>query len=152
MTFADVLDAELGMCTEVPPSRGRWSNRPITPPLFIFGSSCFDVRPAAYAPVEEPLVSRTQPVPPQLTRPPLTPLEQKALAALNDLGAGLGEGVSSADLRRAFRRLAHRYHPDRHPGSLRAEQDRLSRLFAEMTEHYRLLAAALETRATSTRH
>jgi len=123
-----------------------------TPPLFIFGNLGFDVCASAYAPVDEPPVSRTRPVPPQLTRPALTALERRALAALNDLGAGLDDGVSSADLRRAFRRLAHRYHPDRHPGSSRAEQERLSRLFAETTEHYRLLAAALETRATPTRH
>jgi hypothetical protein len=152
VTFADVLDAELGMCAEVPASRGAWSNRVITPPLFIFGHTGVDLRPAAYAPVEEPPVLRARPVPPQPTRSPLTPLEQQALAALNDLGAGLDDGVSSAGLRCAFRRLAHRYHPDRHPGSSRVEQERLSRLFVETTEHYRLLAAALETRATPTRH
>jgi len=63
--------------------------------------------------------------------------------ALNALGADLGEYLSVNTLRRAFRRLARRYHPDRHPGSGAAELHRLACLFAEATEHYRVLAAAL---------
>ena len=43
-------------------------------------------------------------------------------------------------LRRAYRKLARRYHPDRHPASSLAERERLARLFAEATEHYRLAA------------
>ena len=74
----------------------------------------------------------------------LTLLERRALAALNRLGAGLDEALSSDTLRRAFRRLAHRYHPDRHPGSSPAESARLARLFAEATAHYRVLAAAVD--------
>ena len=110
------------------------------------------MRPVSYAPFDEPPAPAVEPPVSQTlpALPPLTPREQMALAALNDLGAGLDDRVSSEDVRRAFRRLAHRYHPDRHPGSSRAEQERLSRLFAEMTDHYRLLAAALDT--TATRH
>jgi curved DNA-binding protein CbpA len=65
--------------------------------------------------------------------------------ALNALGAGLGEDLSATTLRRAFRRLARRYHPDRHPESSPAELEHLARLFAEATDHYRVLAAALVT-------
>jgi len=161
-TFADVLEATLGAHAEVPPSRAQWSNRPITPPLFVFGdtghtgqrhvhpvsydSALFDAPshgPTSYAATEEPPAWRVQPAPIVLA-----PHEQEALAALNVLGAGLDEGLSPTDLRRAFRRLAHRYHPDRHPGSSHTEQERLARLFAEMTDHYRLLWTALNTRAT----
>jgi DnaJ-class molecular chaperone len=76
----------------------------------------------------------------------LTRLEARALEALNRMGAGLDDRVSPDTLRRAFRRLARRYHPDRHPGTGPVDQDRLARLFAEATQHYRLLAAALESR------
>ncbi len=62
---------------------------------------------------------------------------------LNDLGADLDDSLSPSTLRRAFRQLAHRYHPDRHPGRNAAELQQLARLFTEATEHYRVLAAAL---------
>jgi hypothetical protein len=79
----------------------------------------------------------------------LTTLEARALAALNALGAGLDDTVSPETLRRAFRRLAHRYHPDRHPGSGAVEAAHLARQFAEATAHYRLLAAGLDARLPS---
>jgi hypothetical protein len=124
-TFAEILESELNF-TNVPRASGAW-NRPLTTPLFVFELP----RPAPF------------------TEPPTTPKlalgvrEMRALAALNDLGADLGENLSSRTLRRAFRRLARRYHPDRHPASSAAEQQRLAHLFAEATEHYRVLAAAM---------
>jgi DnaJ-class molecular chaperone len=69
----------------------------------------------------------------------LTVLEHKAFDALNALGADLDDAFTPETLRRAFRKLAHRYHPDRHSGSSAAERARLARLFAEATDHYRLL-------------
>jgi hypothetical protein len=154
-TFAEMLEAELN-CTNVPPPAGHTSSawhRPLTTPLFVFDfprpvlhTFDSDLRNAAHArprtqgsaaPFTEPL--------PSTPKTPLSAREKRSLTALNALGADLGDALSLATLRRAFRRLAHRYHPDRHPGSKAAELDRLARLFAEATEHYRVLAAALAT-------
>ena len=160
-TFAELLESELN-CTNMPPTAGAW-NRPLTVPLFVFarpqpvvGVGSVDSRSTA-SPLNAPrrdtrshanpptLESRTTPVtePPTTRRIRLSAREQGALTALNDLGADLGGSLSPSTLRRAFRQLAHRYHPDRHPGASAAEQDRLARVFVDATEHYRVLAAAL---------
>jgi hypothetical protein len=138
-SFADVLDAHLG-CTSLPPVRPALSNRPLTSALFVFDMpmAAAAARPAA-APRREP----SRPSTPAIA---LTALEKRALTALNTLGADLDEHLSIDTLRRAFRQLAHRYHPDRHPGTSAAEHARLARLFADVTGHYRLLAASLESR------
>jgi hypothetical protein len=133
-TFAELLETELN-CTNVPPRTGHASgawNRPLTTPLFVFE------RPRA-----QDSTTRLTEIPPAPPQTPLSAREKHSLTALNRLGADLGECLSPSVLRRAFRRLARRYHPDRHPGSSAAELVRLARLFAEATEHYRVLAAAL---------
>jgi hypothetical protein len=109
-----MLDANLG-CTVVPPVAPRaWSSRPLTSPLFAFERPLTPARPVG---VEPPLPVH------------LTSLERQTL-----------EGARTPDaLRRAYRTLAHRYHPDRHQGCSAAEREQLARLFAEATEHYRLL-------------
>jgi hypothetical protein len=162
-TFAQILESELN-CTNVPRASGAW-NRPLTTPLFVFDRprpvvtrGGVDLRSSVppFNPSRGHRVAPTHTPAPEshstpFTRPrptrkvTLSVREMRALAALNDLGADLGEDLSASGLRRAFRRLARRYHPDRHPGTSAAEQERLSRLFAEATEHYRVLAAALQT-------
>lgn len=52
---------------------------------------------------------------------------------------GLGEGASSADIRRAFRELAGKHHPDRHPGLNAEERAQLFRRFAEISRAYHAL-------------
>jgi hypothetical protein len=114
-TFAEILDTHLG-CTVVPPPAAprAWSGRPLTSPLFAF---------------ELPLTAtRRAPVEPALPAQ-LTALERQTL----------DDAPTPDALRRAYRTLAHRYHPDRHPASSLAERERLARLFAEATEHYRRL-------------
>ena len=167
-TFADIFEAELN-CTDVPHARGAW-NRPLTAPLFIFELPRPAVRVGSVAlgrdvpPPVPPLrdfIAPAQPTPgqagrttpctesPATRRIALSPRERLSLAALNALGAGLDERLSPSTLRRAFRRLARRYHPDRHPGSSAAEQQRLARVFVEATEHYRVLVSALAAHAGS---
>jgi DnaJ-class molecular chaperone len=80
---------------------------------------------------------------------PLTGRQQRALTQLNDLGARLRADFTVRELRSAFRELARRYHPDRHPGGSRVETARLARMFAEVTESYRQLLAACESPATT---
>jgi len=166
-TFADVLEARLG-CTDVPPAgRREPGHRVLTAALFVFElplaaasaaarlrhpvsqETARDERPATRTTErassrDESATTTTPAWPVVSTGIRLTLLERRALAALNRLGAGLDEAPSSDTLRRAFRRLAHRYHPDRHPGSSPEESARLARLFAEATAHYRVLAAAVD--------
>jgi len=113
-TFAEILDTHLG-CTVVPPATPpAWSSRPLTSPLFAFELPMTAARRAPFEPAR----------PAQLTS-----IERQTL-----------DGAQTRDaLRRAYRTLAHRYHPDRHPASSPAERERLGRLFAEATEHYRRL-------------
>jgi hypothetical protein len=148
VSFAEMLEAELN-CTNVPPrarhASSAW-NRPLTTPLLVFEYS----RPPANvrdedlrSPKKQERTSPFREFPPAPPRTPLNARETRALMALNALGADLDGDLSVAELRRAFRRLARRYHPDRHPGSNTAEQERLARAFVEATEHYRVLAATL---------
>jgi hypothetical protein len=122
-SFSEMLDAQLG-CTVVPPPAPprAWSNRPLTTPLFAF-------EPLDFARDRLPLIP-ARPV--RVEAPPpvqLTSLERQTL-----------EDAPTPDaLRRAYRTLARRYHPDRHQGCSPAEREQLARLFAEATEHYRLL-------------
>jgi hypothetical protein len=145
-TFAQILDAHLG-CTDVPPPAARvWSSRPATAPLFSFNLPLTAARqnrgwsaPPMPAPAPAPPVPAATPI-------ALTPLERRALNALNELGAALDDALTSASLRHAFRALARRYHPDANPGLSAAEHAQLARLFAVASEHYRLLAASLDAR------
>ena len=119
-SFAEMLDAHLG-CTNVPPPPRVRSDRPLTPPLFAFELPLTPARPA----VAEP---------PRPLR--LTSLERQTL----------DDARTPDALRRAYRNLALRYHPDRHQGCGAAEHERLAGLFAEATAYYRLLSASLDAR------
>jgi hypothetical protein len=69
-----------------------------------------------------------------------TRAQHEALATLRSLGAAhLGEELAIDDLRRAFRMLAQRLHPDRHPHLTPVARGRLSAQFAEAAGAYRLL-------------
>ncbi|MEP7310829.1 MAG: DnaJ domain-containing protein [Acidobacteriota bacterium] len=61
------------------------------------------------------------------------------------LGAHLDASFTARQLRSAFRTLARRYHPDRHPSTSDAERARLARVFAELNDnHRRLLNVVVE--------
>jgi DnaJ-class molecular chaperone len=55
------------------------------------------------------------------------------------LGACLDPDFSDDDLRGAYRQLARRYHPDRHPGSSEREKATFGALFARAHASYQLL-------------
>jgi DnaJ-class molecular chaperone len=80
----------------------------------------------------------------QSRRRELTAAEVESLRMLNALGARLSPDFSESELRSAYRRLARRYHPDRHPAGDAAADIRWSRLFGEITTHHKHLTRALE--------
>jgi hypothetical protein len=73
----------------------------------------------------------------------LTPRQHDALRALWGLGARLGADFTEPELRSAYKSLARRYHPDSHPDGSEAEVARLARIFANLTDCYRLLLSAV---------
>jgi len=50
---------------------------------------------------------------------------------------GVGKGASADDIKRAYRRLAMKYHPDKNPGDKAAEDK-----FKECAEAYEVLSNA----------
>ncbi len=72
----------------------------------------------------------------------LKPAEDTALNTLVRLGASLDRAFTARELRSAFRELAHRYHPDRHPHASDNERLRLGATFAELTSAYGVLLSS----------
>jgi DnaJ-class molecular chaperone len=74
----------------------------------------------------------------------LTPEGRRAIEVLNALGAHLTGSPSRIEVRRAFRTLARRYHPDRHTGRNAGDLALLARSFAAATDAYRRLIAEID--------
>jgi hypothetical protein len=81
--------------------------------------------------------------PPVQPRRRLTPAQSRSLDAINGLGGRMHADFSPTELRSAFRVLARRYHPDRHPGAGEAERQRLAQQFSTLRTSYETLLAAL---------
>jgi len=159
-SFAEALDEALGAAqddTPVPAAE-RFVYLPLSAAPFVFvysrpttAAAATTGAPAAAAAsaAARARVAYERPAPPTRATTPtaaptgllraLTPRQQRAFDAMVALGASLYGDFEAADLRRAFRRLAREYHPDRHPGCSATERAHLSRTFADLTEHYRCL-------------
>jgi DnaJ domain len=145
--FADVLDSKLSESFHDRPASPRPAGRhiPTVNVFFVeFGAGATPVRsfrdhhlytanaePIRRAPHEQPRPGRT-----------LSSRKRAALEQLNALGARLDADFTVEALRRAFRELARRYHPDRHPGSSASEKARFSMQFVRLHDAYRELQSA----------
>lgn len=90
----------------------------------------------------QPSARRAPDAPVRLT----TAQEREALARLRRLGADdLGPTLATTDLKRAFRELARRYHPDSHPDLNGEASARFAAMFAEAADAYRTLVRACAT-------
>jgi hypothetical protein len=90
----------------------------------------------AQAPAAAPRPGRARP------HRTLSMKHQDALDTLLGLGARLDQDYTDGELRRAFRTLALRYHPDRHVDAGDAERAHLAALFARAHAAYELLKTA----------
>jgi hypothetical protein len=138
--FVDVLDEVLGAGSKVQvPGSGF---RVATAPFFWFEQG---LQPSAHDHIaHRPLIEDTAP-PPRGPRRSLSAKQQLALDALVGLGARIDADFTDGELRRAFRGLALRYHPDRHPATNDGERARLGGLFAEACHAYENLNTVAQT-------
>ena len=83
----------------------------------------------------------------EMTAIDLTAMQWRSLDTFNRLGASLPVDFSAGDLRSAFRLLARRYHPDRHPGATAPDRQRLAQQFTSLRTSYETLLTALESAA-----
>jgi hypothetical protein len=156
--FGDVLDRVMGQSIPEPVARvsEAWERpQAVAPNPFLF--SRYAVPTFAWvAPAASPAADlrfrsiaapAATPVPSPEPRPlrALAPREQRALRQMIALGADLRPDFDAVELRRAFRILARRYHPDRHPDGTDEVKAGLSRTFAELAENHRCLLAVLES-------
>ena len=84
------------------------------------------------------------------SRPPdrparrLSAVQQRSLDAFVQFGASISRDFSGHELRSAFRTLARRYHPDRHPHASESDKAALSRQFTAIASSYEILVTALD--------
>lgn len=149
--FGRVLDEKLGETvawSSPVGARGSASWRPGPGPVFLFGGVT-----AGFAGSPRPGVTRVPPAWFTSSRPAATPVrpartlsrtQERALDYLRGLGARtLAADFTDAEIKSAFRALALRFHPDRHPGSSDAERASLARAFASVCDAYRTLTATV---------
>jgi len=170
--FSHILDEKLETAAFVrasprePVPGSAW--RPGARPVFLFGdlhsgfsagpgrpahtsgaspwTPVYGARPEAQPRAATPHLGDRATGPDGLRRPPrrLTAAQQEALGVLRTLGVGwLCDGFTDAQVKSAFRHLARRFHPDRHPGSTAAERASLARSFAAACDAYRTLTTAV---------
>ena len=144
--FSEVLDEfVVGSATPGVAAAGRWHPGIATRSLFWFEGSTGVTSRRPVTPTAQPGrdVPRFHVVrAARTTARMLSPRQHLALAQLIALGADLDADFSGDQLRSAFRSLARRYHPDRHPGISDSEKKRLSATFATVKVAYEQLKDA----------
>jgi hypothetical protein len=167
-TFAEALEHALEAAHDDAPRGDRFVYLPASAAPFVFvysrgaiaertPSALNDPRrergpyASAGAPVQEVREVHTATPPPAVDAQPasprrrvLSPEQQRALLEMAALGGPLRPDFTAPELRRTFRRLAREFHPDRHPALDAVGQARLSQIFADLAEHYRLLMTLFE--------
>jgi DnaJ-domain-containing protein 1 len=145
----DIEDARIAFRTSRPTGSEIWSARPLAPGDFLHGrprhrdsappsgrsASPFPGARSAPANDDERAPPRSGPRVTPTPPPPPTPRDH-ALALL-----GLPPRAEAADVRKAFRRLAGRLHPDRFESASLEERKRQAAQFARISAAYHLLVA-----------
>ncbi len=156
VTFAAVLEDKLRGSESEPAATPHPRGRQVpTVQAFVFefaaaASNLGSPRPAHLYSVDSELSRSAEPAgfgrpryaherPSSLPKRILSSRGRAALDQLNALGAAIGADFTVQELRQAFRALARRYHPDRHPNSSAIEKARLSRQFVQLHDAYREL-------------
>lgn len=141
-SFADVLDEALRL--EMADAAGFAAAGPAPAPAppyvahpFLFARPLTASAPHWLSPPD---------LPPVRPDHPLTDDQRQALERLIDLGASLAANFSAAELRREYRLLAYRFHPDRHAEAGDLERVGLARAFAAATADYRRLRLVVDPR------
>lgn len=146
--FSEVLEAKLADASEQHPPRcdagPTWTTAAFVHPLPMFGAHGARLAGAASARAACLAYSGTdrQAWPYRPPRRRLSQTQQLALDCLRGFGAAfLADDFTYADVKRAFRLLVKRFHPDSHPGAGEAERAYLARAFIRITLAYQQLTA-----------
>ncbi len=123
-----LADAQVRFRVTVPTPRGATLEDPLPPARFLTGRRRYRDRGASARPAGSPWSAPLAPTPP---RGP-----DSAWRVL-----GVAPGADSAEIKRAYRRLARAYHPDLHPGASDPERQDLADRFHALTSAYRSLVA-----------
>lgn len=115
-------DAQLKFRVPRPRDRRLDPPRPLAPAEYLYGRPRAERRGASASGQEPELRS--------------DPVRARCLRVL-----GLGERAQGPEVRRAFRTLAARCHPDRHPEANAIERRHMLRRFAELSQAYHTLTA-----------
>lgn len=138
--FADLLDAALAVPAAADAAEPRrWARTPAAPAastVLLFATPLTSRVPRWLAAAGAPAARRS---PHRLTAD-----QQQAFDRLRLLGAELHAGFTAGELRREFRRLARRFHPDAQGSGTAVDRAAAARCFAEAADACRRLSTVLD--------